>query len=132
MTLLEQVMTLPLPQRRELCLKVLDSCIEEADRSIRPQFLIRAACEATGLESLPDTRDGKSVLVRFMVARQMLKEGYDEQAVGDALGRNRVTVWNMKRKMQYILDEPQYYKTEMQAWSKFQKAIHDETDNRTI
>lgn len=133
MTLLEQVMTLPLPQRRELCLKVLDSCSEPpVEKDSRPRFLIERVCAAMGLEALPETHDYTTNMMRMFLAYQMHLEGFTDVEVGQALTRDRATIWYYLKRMKDMMEYPISFKKEMILITKFQKAIHDETDNRTI
>ena len=87
------------------------------DRNDRYTELMQAAVSALGLEGYdPSSRRAQFCTARFAVALKLSQEGWSENAIGRAMGRDRASVNHMKRRMKDMLSLPGMYPEAAEIW----------------
>lgn len=85
----------------------------------------KAAEETTGVDFFEHTRRRIVVLTRAMVAYTLLKEGFFSLRVGEVFGQDHSTLFNLKRKIETILELPSVYRDEYNAYCSYIKKLKD-------
>ena len=80
--------------------------------------------EVTGIDPLGGTRKREFVWARNLIAYQMYRDGFRQEDIGAAIGRDRCTVVHCVRSVEDMLDNPGLFRKEMGVWLKFKGKLY--------
>jgi len=81
------------------------------------------AWAVTGEDPLSGSRRRAAVWARNMVAYQMSLDGFSQEQIAPAIGRDRCTIVHCVRSMSTALASPKQYLGEVAYWNMFQERL---------
>lgn len=90
----------------------------------RTAFLRQRMKELCGVDALADTRKGPVVYCRVLIVQVLVEDGWGDEQIGEAVGRNRTTIIHYHKRFADFATML-CYESWYDLWKRFNKAIID-------